>query len=161
MHNDPKLHIEVDELTRPEVIALISEHLSNMHQWSPPGTVYAFDVSKLRSPDVTFWTAWEGDELAGCGALKELSATHGEIKSMRTPEACRRRGAGRAILAHIINAAKCRGYERLSLETGRHEAFLPAQTLYRAFGFEYCGPFGSYGDNGNSIFMTLSLKDPV
>jgi putative acetyltransferase len=155
------LRIELDDLTRPQVIALISEHLSNMHQWSPPGTVFAFDVSKLRSPDVTFWTVWDDDELAGCGALKELSPTEGEIKSMRTPEACRRRGAGRAILSHVIEVAKDRGYERLSLETGRHEAFLPAQTLYRAFGFEYCGPFGSYGDNGNSIFMTLSLKDPV
>jgi putative acetyltransferase len=152
------LRIEVDDLTRPEVIGLISEHLSNMHQWSPPGTVYAFDVSKLRSPDVTFWTAWDGDELAGCGALKELSAAHGEIKSMRTPTARRRCGAGRAILSHIIEVARNRGYERLSLETGRHDAFLPAQTLYRAFGFEYCGPFGSYGDNGNSIFMTLSLE---
>jgi putative acetyltransferase len=158
MPDDPKLHIEVDDLTRPEVIALISEHLGNMHQWSPPGTVYAFDVSKLRSPDVTFWTAWEGNDLAGCGALKELSATHGEIKSMRTPTARRRCGAGRAILSHIIEVARDRGYERLSLETGRHDAFLPAQTLYRAFEFEYCGPFGNYGDNGNSIFMTLSLK---
>jgi putative acetyltransferase len=151
------MKIEVDDLTRPEVIALISEHLSNMHEWSPPGTVYAFDVSKLRSPDVTFWTAWKGEELAGCGALKELSPSHGEIKSMRTPVARRREGAGRAILTHIIGIARNRGYETLSLETGRHAAFLPAQNLYRAFGFELCGPFGNYGDNGNSVFMTMSL----
>jgi putative acetyltransferase len=152
------MRIELDDLTRPEVISLITEHLTNMHECSPPGTVFAFDVSKLRSPDVTFWTAWDESELVGCGALKGLSPTHGEIKSMRTPEACRRRGAGRAILAHIIDVAKGRGYETLSLETGKHPSFLPAQGLYRAFGFGYCGPFGDYRDNGNSIFMTLSLK---
>jgi putative acetyltransferase len=155
------MRIAIDDLTRPEVIALISEHLSNMHECSPPGTVFAFDVNKLRLPDVTFWTAWDGDELAGCGALKELSPTHGEIKSMRTPASRRRRGAGRAILSHIIDVARDRGYETLSLETGRHAVFLPAQSLYRTFGFEYCGPFGSYGDNGNSIFMTLSLKSAL
>lgn len=158
MQSNSRLRIEVDDLTRPEVIALISEHLHNMHECSPPGTVFAFDVSKLRSADVTFWTVWDGDELAGCGALKELSPTHGEIKSMRTPMARRRKGAGRVILSHIIDVARNRGYETLSLETGRHDAFLPAQALYRAFGFEFCGPFGSYGDNGNSVFMTLSLK---
>jgi putative acetyltransferase len=152
------MKIEVDNLKRPEVIALISEHLSNMHELSPPGTVYAFDVSKLRSPDVTFWTAWKGEELAGCGALQELSPSHGEIKSMRTPVARRRQGAGRAILTHIIGVARNRGYETLSLETGKHPSFMAAQGLYRAFGFDYCGPFGNYADNGNSVFMTLDLK---
>ena len=96
----------------------------------------------------------------GCGALKELSATHGEVKSMRTPSAVRRRGAGRAVLAHIVATARQRGYSTLSLETGSDPAFLPAQELYRSFGFVPCGPFGSYRDNVHSVFMSLDLTAP-
>jgi putative acetyltransferase len=115
------------------------------------------DLSGLRSPDVTFWSVWEGDTLLGCGALKELDAAHGEVKSMRTPAALRRRGAGRAVLAHIIEEAYRRGYTRLSLETGAFEAFKPAQRLYESFGFTFCGPFGDYTDDPNSVFMTKRL----
>jgi putative acetyltransferase len=152
------MRIEIDDVTRPPVLALLHEHLANMYQLSPPDQVFALDVTKLRAPDVTFWTAWDdSDTLLGCGALKELSAVHGEVKSMRTPNALRRRGAGRAMLAHIIQAARQRQYALLSLETGSHPAFLPAQRLYQTFGFDYCGPFGAYRENSNSVFMSLSM----
>lgn len=151
------MHIELDDLSRPEVHELLREHLSNMYELSQPESVHAFDLSKLQSPDITFWTVWEGSTLLGCGALKELDATHGEIKSMRTPALLRRRGAGRAVLIHIIEEARNRGYTRLSLETGSLAAFKPAQRLYESFGFTYCGPFGSYRADPYSTFMTLSL----
>jgi putative acetyltransferase len=151
------MRIEIDDLTRPEVHALLNEHLANMYELSPPESVHALDLSKLRAPDITFWSVWEGDTLLGCGALKELSATEGEVKSMRTPRALRRRGAGRAVLVRILEEARSRGYRRLNLETGSAEAFAPARNLYRAFGFTECGPFGDYRPDPNSFFMTLEL----
>lgn len=151
------LRIEVDDLSRPQVHALLQEHLSNMYELSPPENVFALDVSKLRAPGITFWTVWEHDVLLGCGALKELSPEHGEVKSMRTPKTLRRRGAGRAVLAHLIDVARQRGYQKLSLETGSHPAFLPAQKLYQSFGFTYSGPFGDYREDPNSVFMELRL----
>jgi putative acetyltransferase len=150
--------IEIDDLSKPAIHALLNEHLQNMHELSPPESVHALDLGKLRSPGITFWSAWEGPVLVGCGALKELDRTHGEVKSMRTPAALRRRGAGRAILAHIIEVARSRSYERLSLETGSMEAFKPAQMLYESFGFAYCGPFGEYKEDPNSVFMTMRLR---
>ena len=152
------LRIELDDLSRPSVIALLAEHLRNMRELSPPDQVFAFDAGKLKAPDVSFWTAWNGEWLLGCAALKELSPRQGEIKSMRTPSARRRTGAGRALLNHIIDVARSRGYQVLYLETGRHPAFAPAQTLYGSAGFEPCGPFGTYRENGNSIFMSLPLS---
>ena len=149
--------IELDDVSRPQVLALLEEHLRDMHEITPPGKIFAFDASKLRAPGVTFWTAWQDDTLLGCAALKELSATEGEIKSMRTPSALRRTGAGRALLNHIIDVARSRGYRMLYLETGCQPAFQKAQTLYRSAGFAACGPFGSYRENGNSVFMSLSL----
>ena len=152
------MRIELDDLSRPEVHALLREHLDDMYDLSPPEDVHALDLSGLRTPDVTFWTVWDvGGVLLGCGALKELTPTHGEVKSMRTPRAARRRGAGRAVLGHIIREARARGYERLSLETGSHDAFRPAHQLYESFGFVYCGPFADYEPSSNSIFMTLEL----
>jgi len=151
------MQIEIDDLSRPEIHALLNEHLRSMYALSPPESVHALDIEKLRQPGISFWSAWEGATLLGCGALKELDARHGEVKSMRTPEALRRRGAGRAILAHLVEVARTRGYERLSLETGSMAAFLPAQRLYRSFGFEYCGPFADYVEDPNSVFMTLRL----
>jgi putative acetyltransferase len=149
--------IKIDDLQHPAIYALLNEHLQNMYELSPPESVHALDLEKLLAPDITFWTAWENDILLGCGALKELDQKHGEIKSMRTPAAHRRKGAGRAILAHIIEVARGRLYERLSLETGSIEAFKPAQNLYKSFGFTYCGPFGDYTEDPNSVFMTLRL----
>lgn len=151
------MRIEVDDLSRPEIHALLNEHLQSMHALSPPESVHALDLDKLRQPEITFWSVWDGAQLLGCGALKELDARHGEVKSMRTPAALRRTGAGRAVLAHIIDVAKSRDYARLSLETGSMEAFRPAQALYESFGFSYCGPFGDYTDDPNSVFMTKTL----
>jgi putative acetyltransferase len=152
------LRIERDDLSRPQVLGLLEEHLRNMYELSPPDKVFAFDANKLNAGDVTFWTAWNDEVLMGCAALKELSPTEGEIKSMRTPRALRRTGAGRALLDHIVDVARSRAYRVLYLETGAHEAFRPAQTLYRSAGFEVCGPFGAYRDNGNSVFMSLLLS---
>jgi putative acetyltransferase len=152
------MRIERDDLSRAQVRALLNEHLTSMHSLSPPESVHALSADGLRSPDVTFWTVWDGESLLGCGALKELDPTHGEIKSMRTPVERRRRGAGRAILAHIVGEAKARGYRRLSLETGSLPEFVPAQKLYESFGFARCGPFGPYKTDPYSVFMTLELK---
>jgi len=151
------MKIEIDDLSRIEVHDLLNEHLQNMHQLSPAESVHALDLESLRKPDITFWSAWEGAALVGCGALKELDPQHGEVKSMRTPNAHRRKGAGRVLLAHIVQVAKSRSYEQLSLETGSMDAFKPAQKLYQSFGFTYCGPFGDYIDDPNSVFMTLRL----
>jgi putative acetyltransferase len=151
------MHIELDDLTRPQVHALLEEHLANMHELSPRESVHALDLAGLRTPDITFWTVWEGATLLGCGALRELSATHGEVKSMRTPQALRGRGAARAVLTHIIATARSRGYQQLSLETGAQEGFKPAQALYAHFGFARCGPFADYAQDPNSVFMTLAL----
>jgi putative acetyltransferase len=152
------MRIEVDDLTRPQVHDLLQEHLANMYELSPPESVHALDLSKLRAPGITFWSVWDGATLVGCGALKEMSAAEGEIKSMRTPKALRRRGAGRAVLEHIIAEAKRRGYNRLYLETGSQDGFVAARTLYESFGFTYCGPFGDYKPDPHSAFMTLALS---
>lgn len=156
--NGNTVQIRVDDLQGPEIRALLEEHLRNMHEISPPESVHALDLGALRRPEITFWTAWSGRELVGCGALKELDARHGEIKSMRTPSARRRLGVGRAMLDHIVNEARARGYTRLSLETGSMDAFVPARTLYQNFGFTRCGPFADYAEDPNSVFMTRSLE---
>ena len=155
---DRPLRIVTDDLSGPEIRALLEEHLRSMHALSPAESVHALDLAKLRQPGITFWTAWDDGVLVGCGALKELDSRHGEIKSMRTPQALRRRGAGRAMLAHILDVARSRAYERLSLETGSSDAFAPAQRLYESFGFSRCGPFGDYVLDPHSVFMTLRLR---
>ena len=152
------MHIETDDLTRPQVHALLQEHLDNMYELSSPEQVFALDLSKLRVPDITVWTVWDDQQLLGCGALKELSPSHGEIKSMRTANRVRRTGAGRALLLHIIAAARERGYSVLSLETGSHPAFEPAHNLYRSHGFSVSGPFGTYLPDLHSVFMQLQLN---
>ncbi|MEQ1588483.1 MAG: GNAT family N-acetyltransferase [Cyclobacteriaceae bacterium] len=152
------MRIELDDLSRAQVQALLREHLSNMYELSPPENVFALDLTRLRAPDVTFWTVWEGEALLGCGALKELTLQHGEVKSMRTPANLRRRGAGRAVLAHLIGVAKQRGYRTLSLETGSHPAFLPAQKLYQQFGFTFGGPFGNYQADPHGAVGYLALE---
>ena len=154
------MRIEIDDLSRPEIHALLEEHMQSMYELSPPESVHALDLTQLRRPEITFWSAWEGPLLLGCGALKELTPKHGEVKSMRTPNALRRKGAGRAILAHIIDTALSRSYERLSLETGSMAGFEPALALYKSFGFSYCEPFGEYRADPNSVFMTLRLQTP-
>jgi putative acetyltransferase len=153
------MRIEVDDLSRPAIHKLLSEHLANMHELSPPEHVFALDLSKLKSADITFWTVWEDELLLGCGALKELTPTHGEIKSMRTPARLRGRGAGRAVLYRIIETARQRGYSLLSLETGTHPAFFAAQQLYQSAGFQASGPFADYQEDPHSLFMELRLSD--
>lgn len=151
------MKILTDDLTHPAIHALLEEHLRSMHEQSPRESVHALDLERLRDPSITFWAAWDGDDLLGCGALRELDAAHGEIKSMRTPNALRRRGAGRALLHHIVMVAKERGYQRLYLETGSQDSFRPAQRLYESAGFTACGPFGDYKEDRHSMFMTLAL----
>jgi putative acetyltransferase len=151
------LEVKVDDLGGPEVHGLLREHLRDMHLHSPPESVHALDLEGLRRPGVTFWTVWEGGELLGCGALKELGPRHAEIKSMRTASAHLRRGVARHLLEHIIGEARRRGYARLSLETGSAGAFEPARRLYASFGFTYCGPFGDYAEDPYSVFMTKEI----
>jgi putative acetyltransferase len=151
------MEIRLDDLGGAEIRALLEEHLRSMHSISPPESVHALDLDGLRRPEISFWTVWSGSELLGCGALKELNASHGEVKSMRTANAHRRNGVARAVLAHIISVANSRGYERLSLETGAQAAFEPARRLYESFGFSYCAPFEGYVEDPNSVFMTRLL----
>jgi putative acetyltransferase len=153
----PALHIRVDELRDPRVIALLEEHMRDMRTVSPPGSCHALDLSGLRQPDVTFWTIWDGDQLAGCGALKTLDPRHGEIKSMRTARKHLRKGIARIMLEHILVEAHKRGLRRLSLETGSQPYFDPARRLYESFGFRECAPFGEYVLDPNSVFMSREL----
>ena len=150
--------IRPDELTGPEIRSLLREHLTSMHELSPPESVHALDVAALGRPEITFWSAWSGGELLGCGALKELDPKHGEVKSMRTALGHRRTGVGRAMLKHIIAEARTRSYDRLSLETGSMDAFAPARRLYESFGFTYCAPFADYAEDPNSVFMSRDLR---
>ena len=151
------MKIRLDDLTGASVSRLLNEHLSDMALHSPPESIHALDLTALRKPDVTFWCAWEGGELAGCGALKELNAEHAEIKSMRTAVTFRNKGVAKMMLEHLLCEAAKRSYKRLSLETGSMEAFYPARSLYSKYGFEYCAPFSSYQSDPNSVFMTIEL----
>ena len=152
--------IKRDDLSGPEIAELLAEHLSDMHVHSPPESVHALDLDALRKPDITFWSIWSGEnELVGCGALKELDTTHGEIKSMRTRAKFRGQGAGKLMLRHILDEAAQRGYLRLSLETGSMAAFDPARRMYGSHGFANCGPFADYILDPNSVFMTLELGE--
>lgn len=151
------MHIKADDLRGPEIARLLAEHLESVAQVSPRKSRHALDLDGLRQPGIKFWTAWKRSELAGCGALKELDATHGEIKSMRTAKAHLRTGVAGALLQHIIAEAKRRGYGRLSLETGSMDYFIPARRLYEKFGFKTCGPFAGYVEDPNSVFMTMAL----
>ena len=154
------MQIRVDDLAGAEIRALLAEHLHNMHQLSPRESVHAFDLTALLKPEITLWTLWSQGELLGCGALKELTPAHGEVKSMRTASAHRRQGVARAMLQHIIAEARRRSYARLSLETGSMPAFEPARRLYESFGFTYCPPFADYTEDPNSVFLTRSLGEP-
>lgn len=151
------MNIRIDDLRGPEIYDLLQEHLRHMRQLSPPESVHALDLDGLRKPEITFWTVWEGGELLGCGALKELDAQHGEIKSMRTASKHLRKGVAAYILNHILEVAKQRGYRRLSLETGSMEAFKPARRLYTKFGFTRCAPFADYFEDPYSVCMTKEL----
>jgi len=145
------------DLTDPRVIELLRIHLAMAHAESPACSVHALDLDGLRRPDITFWAAWDGARLAAVGALRDLGVDHGEVKSMHTAEALRRRGAGGAMLRRIIDTARGRGYSRLSLETGSSPYFDRARALYGRHGFVDCPPFGDYGPDPFSVFLTLDL----
>jgi putative acetyltransferase len=151
------VEIRLGGLETQQVASLLAEHLEEMHRYSPPESVHALDLDRLRTPDLTFWSLWDGDEVLGCAALRELDPTHGELKSMRTATAHRRRGVAAALLDHVVGEARRRGYRLLSLETGSPAEFAPARTMYAAYGFTPCGPFGPYLDDEFSVFMTLDL----
>ena len=151
------MQIRKDPLTDPRIIDFLRDHLADMHAITPPESVHALDLDGLRSSRVTFWSAWERDDLLGCGALMVLDDRSGEIKSMRTAPAHRGKGIASAILSAIIHEADNRGYRELFLETGSMTEFAPARALYEGFGFRYRGPFGDYEEDPNSVFMFRSL----
>ncbi|MBN8501301.1 MAG: GNAT family N-acetyltransferase [Sphingomonadales bacterium] len=149
--------IREDDLSGAEIAALLRLHLEEMHQWSPPDSVHAMPIARLRAADVTFYSAWQGGTLAACGAIKQLDPAHGELKSMRAHPDFRGKGAGKAMLLHLIAVAQQRGYSRISLETGRPAPFLPARRLYESHGFAECPPFGDYVADEFSICLTRKL----
>lgn len=151
------MDVRLDDLSGAQIARLLHEHLRGMRQNSPPESVHALDLAELRKPEIAFWTVWEGDELLGCGALKELDPRHGEIKSMRTAAAHLRKGVATRLLEHILQEARRRAYRRVSLETGSGPAFAPALSLYTRFGFRHCGPFADYAEDPFSVFMTRDL----
>lgn len=154
---DQTWRIELDDLRRPEVLALLAEHLTDMYATSPAESVHALDVDALRSPSISVWTLWHGDDLLGCGALSQLSPVAGELKSMRTAHAARGRGVARALLDHIVAEARQRGYEQVMLETGTEPYFAAARALYARYGFVECAPFGDYRVDPHSAYFALSL----
>jgi len=151
------MDIRDDDLRSPEIIRLLHEHLQSMTLHSPPESIHALDVEALRKPDITFWSAWQDAKLMGCGAIKELDPRHGEIKSMRTVTAHLRKGVAATLLRHILEEARRRSYQRISLETGSMGAFAPARSLYARFGFKPCGPFADYVEDPHSVFMTREV----
>ena len=144
-------------LDDPRIVALLHTHVTRARAETAPGSAHALDLTGLRAPEVTFWSAWEGNTVVGVAALKRLSADHGEIKSMHTAEAARGRGVGSALLGQIMAVARERGMSRLSLETGSWPYFAPARALYARHGFVECGPFGEYRLDPNSVFMTKEV----
>ena len=159
MSQPSRAHVVIrpDDLSGEPIRNLIARHLRGMHEHSPPGSVHALDIDRLRDPGVRFWSAWAADEIAGCGALKRLDDARGEIKSMRVGDAFLGQGVGRAILDHIIAEARAMGLRSLWLETGAAPAFVPAITLYESAGFTRCGPFGAYRPDPFSVFMTRAI----
>ena len=151
------MDIRIDDLSGPEIKQLLTEHLEDMFAASPPECVHALDLSGLKKPNITFWTVWEDSQLLGCGALKVLDETHGEIKSMRTTSAARNKGVASTLLQHILDAAKQKGLNKISLETGPQDVFAPARKLYAKHDFTECGLFSDYKLDPYSVFMTRSL----
>ena len=151
------IDIRTDDLAAEATRTLIARHLDGMHDSSPPESVHALDADGLRHPAITFWSAWIDGELAGIGALKEIDAERGELKSMRVDDRFLGLGVGRAILRRIVTEARARGMTSLWLETGSTEDFVPAQRLYASEGFVACGPFEGYAEDPFSVFMTRAL----
>jgi putative acetyltransferase len=151
------MEIKIGGLESNDVIMLLQEHHKDMLKHSPPESVHALDLSALKAPGVTFWTAWINGELAGCGALKKLDDKHAELKSMRTSQYFLRMGVAAKLLTHILDAAEMQSFATVSLETGTNEAFTPALKLYKNFGFKECLPFANYQEDPYSLFLTKNL----
>jgi len=151
------MQILEDDLSRKAVRDLLAYHFEQMHENSPPGMAYVLDVEGLKAPGISFWSVWDGDELLGFGAMKELSPTQGEIKSMRTHPNHLGKGVGAVMLDHIIKMARERGYKRLSLETGSTPSFVPAIALYKKRGFENGDVFADYDTSDFNQFFHLDL----
>ncbi|MBV1879076.1 MAG: GNAT family N-acetyltransferase [Pseudomonadales bacterium] len=152
-----ELQIQLDDLTGTEIAEFLEEHISDMKSVSPPESKHALDLEGLKSPDITFWSFYADERLVGCGALKELDASNGEIKSMRTSPVFRGAGVGAFILSHILEESKNRSYRKVNLETGSMHFFEPARKLYERFGFVTCEPFANYQKDANSVFYAKVL----
>ncbi len=153
------MHIHIEDPATSDITALLEQHLDEMRAISPPESKHALDIEGLRAREISFWSVRDGDGvLMGCGAIKRLDGAHAEIKSMRTDPGHRRMGVAAALLGHIIEHAQANQIGRLSLETGSQDHFAPARALYERFGFVPCGPFGSYREDPNSVFMTRTLS---
>jgi putative acetyltransferase len=146
--------------TSDEVLPLLQEHLVDMYATSPAESVHALDPEQLRQPSITFFVARDAGEIVGTGAIRELSATEGELKSMRTSTRARGRGVGAAMLEHLLAEARSRGYRAVCLETGVEDYFAPARRLYARYGFVEGEPFADYWADPNSVFMHLELEVP-
>ncbi|MDN4502940.1 GNAT family N-acetyltransferase [Alteromonadaceae bacterium BrNp21-10] len=151
------MDIRIDDLTSEKIADLLQAHHQDMLRHSPPESVHALDIEKLKAHNITFWSAWQQEQLAGCGAIKDLGNNIAEIKSMRTAEDFLRQGVAAAILTVIIEHATQQGFHELYLETGSMDAFIPARRLYEHYGFDYCSAFADYVDDPYSLFMRKSL----
>lgn len=151
------IDIRKGDLKDARIVNLLRYHFAKCHEVTPPGSAHVFDVSRLNHPSIDFFAAWDGETLLGVGAVKYFDKAYGEVKSMHTSEAARRRGVGGAILRHIIATARAKGVKRLSLETGSFGFFAPAVALYKAHGFSECPPFGDYKPDPNSVFLTREI----
>jgi len=153
------MRIEVDSPDNVKLRQMLQAHHEDMLKNSPQESVHALDMTSFKDEDITFWTVWIDDELAGCGALKRLSEVHAEIKSMRTDEPFLRRGVAGKLLAHILDFAKSQSYQKVSLETGSMDVFNPARRLYMSFGFEECLPFSDYNLDPYSVFFSKTISN--
>ena len=151
------MKIVIDDLSSKKIRDFLDDHINDMKSVSPPESKHALDLNDLKAPDITFWSVWDGDNLVGCGALKELDPTHAEIKSMRTSCRSRRKGVASQLLRFIISVAEKREYSLISLETGSMPFFEPARRLYSKFGFHPCDPFADYTEDPNSVYMCKRL----
>ncbi len=149
-----EMQIRLDDLSDPRIAAFLQEHIRDMRAVSPPQSKHALDLEGLKRPEIRFWSGWIGPELVACAALKQLDATHGELKSMRTSSGHRRQGLAQAMLLHVLERARSAGLRRVSLETGSMPFFEPARRLYQRHGFVPCEPFADYRPDPNSVFLT-------
>lgn len=151
------MRIEQGDLSSPDVIALLQQHLQDMHATSPPESIHALNLEQLKQPEITFWIIRNEQTVLACGALKKLNSKQCEIKSMRTANEFRSQGIGTKMLNHLIGEAIFGRYDQIFLETGSQPCFEPARRLYKNHGFEECTPFADYVDDPNSVFMMLKI----